>query len=115
MLVFFLGHHPEYTPHGLHKYEWNPETRTFDEAWVCTTVSSPNSVPSVSEGANLVYTCGARNGKWTIEALDWTTGEEAFHFVVGDSRFNTGGSSAIVDEEGRLVFGSLYGKTRILR
>lgn len=115
LLVFFLGHHPEYTPHGLHKYEWNPQTRTFDEAWVCTTVSSPNSVPSVSEGADLVYTCGARDGKWTIEALDWTTGEEAFHFVVGDSRFNTGGSSAIVDEEGRLVFGSLFGKTRILR
>ncbi len=115
LLCFFLGHHPEYTPRGLHKYEWNPLTRSFDEAWVCTTVSSPNAVPSVSEGAGLVYTCGARDGRWTIEALDWTTGDEAFHYVLGDSRFNTGGASAIVDEEGRLLFGSLFGKTRILR
>lgn len=115
LLVFFLGHHPEYTPYGLHKYEWDPHTRTFEEAWVCTTVSSPNSVPSVSEGADLVYTCGARDGAWTIEALDWTTGQEAFHFVVGDSRFNTGGAGIVLDEEGRIVFGSLFGVTRILR
>ena len=71
LLCFFLGHHDRYTPFGLHKYEWDPVARELREAWVNTEVSSPNSVPYVSQGADLVYTCGTRNGQWTIEALDY--------------------------------------------
>ncbi len=115
LFSFFLGHDPTYTPFGLHKYEWDPETRTFDEAWVCTTVSSPNSVPFVSQASNLVYTCGARGRRWTIEAIDWTTGEPAFHYVVGGSQFNTLGGGITIDDDGRLLYGTIFGKTRILR
>ena len=114
-LAFFLGHHPEFTPHGLHKYEWDPVSRRFREAWVNTEISSPNSVPFVSEGAGLVYTCGTRDGAWTIEAADWTTGETAFHFVVGDSTYNTLGAGVTLDEEGRLLYGTIFGKVRINR
>ena len=32
LLVFFLGHDPAYTPHGLHKYEWDPVDRELREA-----------------------------------------------------------------------------------
>jgi len=112
-LAFFLGHKPEFTPHGLHKFEWDPGTRTLREAWVNRDVPSPNSVPFVSQGADLVYTCGARDGQWTIEAVDWTTGEEAFHFPVGGSRFNTLGGGVTLDEEGRLLYGTIFGKVRI--
>ncbi len=115
LLSFFLGHDPQYTPHGLHKFEWDPVTRTFDEAWVNTEVSSPNSVPYVAQASNLVYTCGSRDRQWTIEALDWTSGETAFHFVVGGSRFNSLGAGVTIDEEGRVVYGNVFGKTRILR
>ena len=80
-----------------------------------TEVSSPNSVPYVSQGSDTVYTCGTRHGLWTIEALDWTTGEARGHWVLGDSRFNTLGGGVHLDEEGRIVFGSIFGKTRILR
>jgi hypothetical protein len=114
LLVFYLGHDPAYTPHGLHKYEWDPPRRELREAWVNTAVSSPNSVPFVSEGADLVYTCGARDGRWTIEAVDWTTGEEAFHVVTGGSRFNTIGAGVILDDDGRLLFGTMFGKARLL-
>ena len=114
-LCFYLGHDPKYRPLGMHKYEWNPDTRRFDEAWVCTAVSTPNSVPFVSQGSDLVYTCGTRDRKWTIEAVDWTTGEPAFHYVVGDSTFNTLGAGVLLDEEGRLLYGTIFGKTRILR
>jgi hypothetical protein len=62
-----------------------------------------------------VYTRGTRHGLWTIEALDWTTGEARGHWVLGDSRFNTLGGGVHLDEEGRIVFGSIFGKTRILR
>ncbi|MED5221435.1 MAG: hypothetical protein VYD11_07355 [Actinomycetota bacterium] len=114
LLCFFLGHHDRFTPYGMHKYEWNSETRTFDEAWVASGVSSPNSVPYVSQGSDTVYTCGTRRGKWTIEAVNWSTGQSRGHWVVGDSRFNTLGGGVNIDGDGRIVFGTIFGKTRIL-
>jgi hypothetical protein len=83
LLVFYLGHKPEYRPLGLHKYEWDPVERELREAWVDTTVSSPNSVPFVAQASDLVYTRGSRDRQSTIEAVDWTTGEERFHYVLG--------------------------------
>ncbi len=115
MLCFMLGHKPEYTPHGMHKYEWNPQTRHLEQAWVNSDISSPNSVPYVAQESDLVYTCGVRGGQWTIEAANWTTGESAFHYVLGGSKFNTLGAGVTIDDDGRLLFGSMYGKTRILR
>ncbi len=115
LLAFFLGHDPAYTPHGLHKYEWDPSIRRLREAWVNSEVSSPNSVPLVSQGADLVYTCGTRDGAWTIEAVDWTTGDARFHYVVGGSLYNTLGSGVLIDEDGRLLFGTMFGKARIVR
>ncbi len=56
-----------------------------------------------------------RDGRWTIEALDWSTGAPAFHFVLGGSRFNTLGAGVMLDDEGRLLFGTIFGKARILR
>ncbi|NNE73425.1 MAG: hypothetical protein HKN26_07165 [Acidimicrobiales bacterium] len=115
LFVGFLGAKPEYTPHGLHKYEWDPEAGQFREAWVNTEVSSPNAVPYVSQGADLVYTCGARDGKWTIEALDWTTGEAAFHYVLGGNKYNSMFAGVTLDEEGRVLMGTMFGKVRIER
>ena len=115
LLAFFLGHYPSFTPYGLHKYEWNPDKAEFNEAWVNKEVSSPNSVPQVSAGSNVVYTCGTRKGKWTIEVLDWSTGESIGYWITGDSRFNTLGAGVQLDNEGQVVFGSIFGKSRILR
>ena len=115
LFSFFLGHKPAYTPFGLHKYEWDPAERRLREAWVNTEVSSPNSVPFVAQGSDLVYTCGTRDGRWTIEALDWTTGESRFHYVVGGSRYNTLGGGVTIDDDGRLLYGTIFGKVRILR
>ncbi len=114
-LCFYLGHRPEYRPLGLHRYEWSPATRTLDEAWVCTSISSPNSVPFVSQGSDLVYTCGTRDGQWTIEGVDWSTGEPVFHYVLGDSTFNTLGAGITLDEDGFLLFGTIFGKARVMR
>ena len=115
LLSFYLAHRSPYTPYGLHKYEWDPRARRLRAAWVNTEVSSPNSVPFVSQAADLVYTCGTRDGRWTIEAVDWTTGESRFHYVVGGSRLNTLGAGITLDEEGRLVYGTMFGKVRIRR
>ncbi len=114
LLCFFLGHHDRFRPSGMHKYQWDPGTRAFQEAWVAD-VASPNSVPYVSLGSDTVYTCGTRGGQWTIEAVDWSTGDPRGHWVVGDSRFNTLGAGVHLDGDGRIVFGNVFGKTRLLR
>jgi hypothetical protein len=115
LICFYLGHDEEYRPLGMHKFEWNPVDRRLEEAWVCHDVSSPNSVPFVSQGSDLVYTCGTRNRRWTMEAVDWSTGEAAFHYVLGDSTFNTLGAGVQLDDDGRLLFGTIFGKARILK
>ena len=114
LLVFFLGNDPAYTPHGLHKYEWDPEARALRQAWINVDASSPNSVPFVSQGSDLVYTCGVRNQQWTIEALDWTTGDSRFHYVLGGAQFNTLGAGVTLDDDGHLLFGTMFGKTRLV-
>ena len=77
--------------------------------------STPNSVPFVSQGSDLVYTCETCDRQWTIGAVDWTTGEPDFHYVVGDSTFNTLGAGILLDDEGRLLYGTYSRKTCILR
>tara|TARA_R110001599_G_scaffold353815_1_gene598774 strand:+ start:16674 stop:17585 length:912 start_codon:yes stop_codon:yes gene_type:complete len=113
--VGLAGHHPDFTPHGVQKFEWNPSTRSLQEAWVNTEVSSVNSVPIVSNASNTVYTVGARDGEWALEALDWTTGESAFHYFTGSSRFNTQFSAVLMDQEGRIFHTTIHGIVRYER
>ena len=114
LLCFFLGHDPAYTPFGMHKFEWDPTSRSFDEAWVAHDVSSPNSVPFVSQREDLVYTCGVREGNWSIEAVDWSTGQSVGYWIMGGSQFNTLGAGITMDDDGRIICGSIFGKTRLL-
>ena len=113
--VGLSGHHPDFTPHGVQKFEWDPGAQALREAWVNTEVSSVNSVPIVSTAADTVYTVGARDGLWTLEAIDWSTGESAFHYVTGSSRYNTQFSGVMMDQEGRLMHTTIYGIVRYER
>ena len=101
-------------PHGTQKFEWDPQARQLKEAWV-NQISSINNVPLVSNGANLVYTMGARDGEWTLEAIEWDTGKPAFHFTVGSSRYNTVYSGLLMDGEGRLIHSTFHGILRYER
>ena len=40
----FLGNDPLFQPFGMQKFEWDPDARELKNAWVNTTISSPNSV-----------------------------------------------------------------------
>ncbi len=113
MIVGFLGNEPAYQPFGVQKFVWNPLEQQLENAWVNTKVSSPNAVPAVSLGNNRIYLVGAREGKWTLESLDWQTGEESFHYTLGGQRFNSFGSAMLIDEENRLHYGSIWGRTRL--
>jgi hypothetical protein len=112
VLVGYSGADPAFTPRGVQKFEWDPDTQLLGEAWVNTVVGSANSVPIVSADLSAVYTVGARHGQWTLEALDWHTGESAFHWMTGSSRYNTLFSGLNIDQDGRIVHTTMFGIVR---
>lgn len=113
ILVGLLGSNPRYQPYGVQKFIWKPESRSFEVAWINRSVSSPSSVPIVSRGADRVYLIGARNNRFTLEALDWTSGESRFHYVIGGQRYNVMYAGTLLDEAGRINYGTPWGRVRI--
>ncbi|TFG98363.1 MAG: hypothetical protein E4H11_00585 [Myxococcales bacterium] len=113
LLVGYLGSNPDYQPFGVQKFNWNPRARRLEEAWVNREVSSPNCVPIASYASNLVYLVGARNNRWTLEALDWESGRSAFHYEIGGQRYDPLFAGTLVDEAGRIHFGTTWGRVRL--
>ena len=70
-------------------------------------------MPVLSLDSNLVFTVGARDGSWTVEALDCETGRSAYHLVVGDQLYNSAYAAIQIDEAGRLVWGTVWGRARV--
>jgi hypothetical protein len=114
LLVGYLGNDPRFTPHGVQKFEWDADADTLGVAWT-SDVASPNSVPFVSVGSNLLYTIGARDGSWTLEGIDWSTGEDAFHYMLPGDKYNSLFAGVTLDQEGNIVYGTPFGKMRIRR
>lgn len=108
-----LGNNPKFQPYGVQKFEWNPKARRLEKAWVNETISSPNGVPWVSTGSGQVYFIGARDNEWTLEAVNWLTGEPTFHYVLGGQKYNNMFSGPAIDEKGRVFVGAYYGRMRI--
>ncbi len=113
LLAGFLGSRPLYQPFGVQKFEWDPQRRRLEQAWARPDLSSPNGVPLASLGSGRVYTVGARGGSFTLEALDWETGESDFHWVVGTQRYNSLFSGLLIDEAGRVMWGTTWGRVRL--
>lgn len=108
-----LGSNPKFQPFGVQKFEWNPDLRRLEKAWVNETISSPNGVPWVSTGSGQVYFMGARNNEWTLEAVNWLTGDPTFHYILGGQKHNNMFSGPTIDEKGRVFVGSYFGRSRI--
>ena len=108
-----LGSNPDFQPYGLQKFHWDPEARTLYNSWTRHDISSPNCVPWVSAGSKQLYFIGARNNKWTLEALNWYTGEETFHYVLGGQKYNSQFSGTTIDEKGRIFYGTMWGRARL--
>jgi hypothetical protein len=112
VLAGYAGADPAFTPHGVQKFEWDPDSREFSEAWVNSDLASPNSVPLVSLGSNILYTVGARDDAWTLEGIDWDTGESAFYWETGSARYNSLFSGINHDLDGRIVHTTTFGILR---
>jgi hypothetical protein len=112
-LIGHLGSNPMFQPFGVEKFEWDPQTRQLASAWVNTKISSPNGVPFVSLGSNRVYFIGARDNEWTLEAIDWGTGESDFHYIIGDQRYNSLFSGVVINKDGSVMYGTSWGRAKI--
>lgn len=113
LLIGYLGSSPVYQPFGVQKFDWDPVARTLRSAWVNREVSSPSTVPIASYGSGRVYLIGARANRWTLEALDWRTGESAFHATIGGQRYNPLFSGTLIDDDGRVHYGTPWGRVRL--
>jgi len=113
LLVSYLGSDPKYQPYGVQKFVWDATEREFRLAWVNREVSSPSCVPIVSYPSDRVYLIGARNDRWTLEALEWSDGRSAFHAEIGGQRYNPLFSGTLIDERGRIHYGSPWGRVRL--
>ena len=113
LLISFLGSNPRYQPYGVQKFEWNPGNRRLEMAWVNTDVSSPSCVPIISYASNRLYLIGARNNQWTLEAMDLDSGRSDFHYVIGDQRYNVLFAGTLLDESGRIHYGTHWGRVRL--
>ncbi len=114
LLISFLGSNPNYQPYGVQKFQWNPDARAFENAWVNKEVSSPSSVPMVGVGSNTVYLIGARDNQWTLEAFNWSTGQSEFRYVIGGQRYNVLFAGTLLDEDGRIHYGTPWGRVRLV-
>lgn len=65
---------PDKAPFGLARIDWDPDSRTCSTIWENSEISVPNGIPSISEGAGIVYGAGQRDGQWGLEGLDLETG-----------------------------------------
>ena len=113
LLISYLGSNPEHQPYGVQKFVWEPQVKALQEAWVNKEVSSPSSVPMVGVGSNTAYLIGARDNRWTLEAMDWDSGESRFHYVIGGQRYNVLFSGTLLDEDGRIHYGTPWGRVRL--
>ena len=113
LIVGNLGSNPDLQPYGVEKFEWDPQSKKLTSAWANTKVSSPNGVPYVSLGSNMVYFIGARNDLWTLEALNWDTGISAFHYIIGGQKYNSLYSGPVINSNGSIMYGSSWGRVKI--
>ncbi|MCP4136156.1 MAG: hypothetical protein GY754_34615 [bacterium] len=102
-------------PYGVEKFEWDPVSRTLYTAWVNSTISLPNGIPSMSSQTNLVYGVGQKKwGAWTFEALDWDTGASVFSYTYGYlSLYNSAYAATEIGYDSCLYTGTFGGMVKM--
>ncbi|MET9488455.1 hypothetical protein [Nocardia sp. NPDC006630] len=101
-------------PHGMQRFEWDPEAHQWNSVWTRGDVVSTSMVPAVSTGAGIVFVNGySKADGWELTGLDWKTGETVHRTIFGQSNLGNG-AYAIVEAfpNGDLLFNSIGGPFR---
>ncbi|WP_444901672.1 hypothetical protein ACJJIG_20875 [Microbulbifer sp. SSSA007] len=113
-LTVLFSNFPENAPYGIEQFHWNSYSRSLSSLWANKEISCPNGVPTMSESSNLVYCWGQRQGMWTLEAVNWDTGDSVFHIPLGyREKYNSVYSAAQIGGKGEIVSGTFGGVVRL--
>jgi len=97
-------------PYGLEKFTWNPETKKLTSSWANPDISFPNGIPTMSTETGLIYCIGQRNELWTLEAVDWITGESSFYYEMTNSkRENSFYAATEIGPDNCIYTGTIFG------
>jgi hypothetical protein len=101
-------------PPGIEQFEWDPKTRTMRTAWVIPDVSCPNGIPAMNRATNRMHCIGRRGETWTVESIDWDTGEVDPHVELGiEDRYNSVYAATEVGQGGDVWSGTITGAVRV--
>ncbi len=99
---------------GVEQFTWDPEARVLEQSWYNREVGCPNGIPTMSAASGLFYCIGKREDNWTLEALDWDTGESAFFKVIGeDGKYNSTYAATEVGHNGNIITGTFKGVVQL--
>lgn len=101
---------PLHQPWGVQKFQWNTITRKLESSWVNMSVSCPNAIPTVSSSSNMFYCVGADKGYWTLEGMNWSTGQSVFRKYLGAMpNYNSFYAATEITPEGGIIYGTVSG------
>jgi len=68
----------------------------------------------VSPVTEMVYSVGAREGVWTLEALDWGSGDSLWHYDLGNlARHNSFMTVTLIGPDGNIYSPNFCGLLRV--
>ena len=104
-------------PMGIQKFDWNPQTRAFEQAWINHEVDNSDiMVPVISAATGLLYAANKVNGTYQYLGLDWMTGEikQLWTFPDDSSKWNAFGGITTILANGDLLIGGAFAIKRLL-
>jgi hypothetical protein len=114
--IILWSNYKDYAPYGIEKFEWVPGERTLRSVWANSKLSVPNGIPTMSSQTNQIYYLGQHEEKWTIEGVDWTTGELSFRYPLENAvKYNSYYAAMEIGYDGDLVTGIVGGALRLGR
>ena len=105
----------EFAPTGVQKFHWNPVENEIEVAWINHDVTAPSMVNFVSSTDNTAVVMGAREDHWTVEGIDWDSGETVWTQKIEpqSARYNGFFTAPIIDDGGNFIYGGMYGSIRL--
>lgn len=108
--VTLTAYTPKHQPLGVQKFSFDPAAGALRSDWSRLDISCPNSVPSMSETSGRFYCVGAKDLSWTIESVEWLTGQNHFRKYIGLlPRYNSFYAPTELDGNGGMIYGSVDG------
>lgn len=100
-------------PYGVEKFAWDPQKRKLESVWSSPVMSCPNGIPTMSEATGLFYFIGQSDSNWTLEAVNWETGESVFQQKISRSfKHNSFYSATEIGLGGNIISGAYGGIMR---